>query len=155
MTRAPTFNVNYYTHWKIRVRTFIRSYDYKAWRIIEDGSDLPMKMVNGQRVSKPKDEWNDEDIKLYELNQIALHYLFNALSNDEFSRIMGCTSANELYDQLELTYEGANQVKDSKIKLFNTEYENFSMQLGDSIEQMHSMFWEIINGTLGSTRVDL
>ena len=55
-----------------------------------------MKVVNGEKVLKPKDGWNDDDIKLYELNQRALHYLFNAMDPNEFSRVMGCTSAKEL-----------------------------------------------------------
>ncbi|GAV91345.1 UBN2 domain-containing protein, partial [Cephalotus follicularis] len=56
---------------------------------------------------------------------------------NEFNRISSCDSAKEMWDLLEVTYEGTNQVKESKISMLVHEYE--------FISDMFTRFTTIIN----------
>jgi hypothetical protein len=51
--------------------------------------------------------------------------LYCALDANEFNRISACESAREMWDKLEVTYEGTIQVKESKISRLIHEYELF------------------------------
>ncbi|GAV57036.1 UBN2 domain-containing protein, partial [Cephalotus follicularis] len=54
-------------------------------------------------------------------------------------------SAKEMWDRLEVTYEGTNQVKDAKISMLVHDYELFSMNENEDIKSMFTRFTNIIN----------
>ena len=56
-----------------------------------------------------------------------------------------CSTAKEIWDKLEVTYEGTSRVKESKINLLVTQYEVFKMDEFETIIQMYSRFTNIIN----------
>ncbi|GAV83569.1 UBN2 domain-containing protein, partial [Cephalotus follicularis] len=64
---------------------------------------------------------------------------------NEFNRISSCDTAKEMWDLLEVTYEGTNQVKESKISMLVHEYELFLMHDNESISDMFTRFTTIIN----------
>ena len=77
------------------------------------------------------------------------------MSTDEFSKVMLCEMAEKIWDQLELTYEGTNKVKDAKINLLTFEYESFSMQTNESISSLHAGFLVLVNDLEGlGKRID-
>ncbi|GAV75517.1 UBN2 domain-containing protein, partial [Cephalotus follicularis] len=55
---------------------------------------------------------------------------------NEFNRISSCDTAKEMWDLLEVTYEGTNQVKESKISMLVHEYKLFLMHDNESISDM-------------------
>ncbi|MQL96266.1 hypothetical protein Taro_028940 [Colocasia esculenta] len=83
----------------------------KLWSIIEDGDLL---------ISKPKEEWTDEDIKKISLNNKAKSFMCCALTRQEFNRISACKSVKEMWDKLKLTYEGKDKVKETRIDILVT-----------------------------------
>ena len=52
------------------------------------------------------------------LNSKAMNALFCALDKKEFHRVSSCESAQEIWNKLEVVYEGTNQVKESKISRY-------------------------------------
>ncbi|GAV69122.1 UBN2 domain-containing protein, partial [Cephalotus follicularis] len=54
-------------------------------------------------------------------------------------------SAKQMWDRLEVTYEGTNQVKDAKISMLVHDYELFSMNEDEDIKSMFTRFTNIIN----------
>ena len=80
-----------------------------------------------------------------QLNAKAMNVLYYALDANEFNRISVCTSAKEIWDTLEVTHEGTNQVKESKINMLVHKYELFKMEPTESITNMLTMFTDIIN----------
>ena len=101
------------------------SHDLKAWMVILNGPIMPMKEEGGAKVPKKFEEFTDDDCKMVQHNKLAKHYLFNCMSTDEFSKVMSYETAKQIWDQVELTYEGTNKVKDAKINLLLSEYESF------------------------------
>uniref|UniRef100_A0A2N9F279 CCHC-type domain-containing protein n=1 Tax=Fagus sylvatica TaxID=28930 RepID=A0A2N9F279_FAGSY len=53
----------------------------------------------------------------------AMSSLYCALDPNEFNRVSSCDSTKEIWDKLEVTYEGTNQVEESKMSMLVHEYE--------------------------------
>ncbi|XVF86312.1 hypothetical protein PTKIN_Ptkin18bG0029500 [Pterospermum kingtungense] len=88
------------------MKLFIQANDYEVWRLIVNGPQIPIKMVDGRSVVKDESEWNTEDIKKAQQNAKALHTLFSAIGTNEYNRVPMCASAKEAWDELEVTHEG-------------------------------------------------
>ncbi|GAV80166.1 UBN2 domain-containing protein, partial [Cephalotus follicularis] len=73
------------------------------------------------------------------------HVIFCALSPSEFNRVSSIDSAKEMWDRLMVTYEGTNQVKDTKINRLVHDYELFTMLENENISSMYARFNDIIN----------
>ncbi|GAV83917.1 zf-CCHC domain-containing protein/DUF4219 domain-containing protein/UBN2 domain-containing protein, partial [Cephalotus follicularis] len=141
----PFFDGNNYSFWKTRMTIFLQSLDYQLWHIIVNGPRMPTRTIEGVVSPKPKNEYNDNDFRMLQLNSKAKHVLFCAVGPNEFNRISSCYSAKQMWDLLEVTYEGTNQVKESKISMLVHEYELFMMYNDESISDMFTRFTTIIN----------
>ncbi|GAV69792.1 UBN2 domain-containing protein, partial [Cephalotus follicularis] len=111
---------------------FIQSLDYQLWNIITNGPEIPTKLVDGQRILKMNNEFNDHDYKLLQLNAKAKHVIFCALSRDEFNRVSSLDSAKEI-----LVHD----------------YELFTMLENENISSMYARFNDIINVLQGLGKV--
>ncbi|GAV63757.1 UBN2 domain-containing protein, partial [Cephalotus follicularis] len=124
---------------------FLQSLDYQLWHIIVNGPRMPTRTIEGVVSPKPENEYNDNDFRMLQLNSKAKHVLFCAVGPNEFNRISSCDSAKQMWDLLEVTYEGTNQVKESKMSVLVHEYELFIMHDNESISDMFTHFTTIIN----------
>ncbi|GAV59905.1 LOW QUALITY PROTEIN: UBN2 domain-containing protein, partial [Cephalotus follicularis] len=121
---------------------FIQALDFNLWDIIIDGPELPQTITKeGVKSLKPRSLYTDEDRKKVQLNAKAKHVIICL----EFNRVSSCTIAKEMWDRLQVTYEGTNQVKDAKINMLVREYEMFSMKENENISSMFVCFTNIIN----------
>ncbi|GAV73128.1 UBN2 domain-containing protein, partial [Cephalotus follicularis] len=124
---------------------FLQSLDYQLWHIVVNGPRMPTRTIEGVVSPKPENEYNDNDFRMLQLNSKAKHVLFCAVGPNEFNRTSSCDSAKQMWDLLEVTYEGTNQVKESKISMLVHEYELFIMHDNESISDMFTRFITIIN----------
>ncbi|GAV76804.1 UBN2 domain-containing protein, partial [Cephalotus follicularis] len=99
----------------------------------------------GINTLKPRSSYTDDDRKKVQLNAKAKHVIICALNSNEFNRVSSCATAKEMWDRLEVTYEGTNQVKDAKINMLIREYEMFSMKENENISGMFVRFTNIIH----------
>ncbi|VFQ90166.1 unnamed protein product [Cuscuta campestris] len=113
-TRPPLFDGTNYTYWKERMRIYIQSTNFLLWRIIKNGEDVPMKKVEETNVPKSEDEYDAQDIKKVENNSKAINIIYCAVNPDDYRKISCCTTAKEMWDKLEITYEGMDQVREAK-----------------------------------------
>ncbi|GAV84149.1 UBN2 domain-containing protein, partial [Cephalotus follicularis] len=118
-----------------------------------NGPEIPTKIINGKKVSKLDSEYNDHDYKLLQLNAKANHVIFCALSSSEFNRVSSLDYAKKMWDRLMVTYEGTNQVKDTKINRLVHDYELFTMLENENISSMYARFNDIINALKGLENV--
>jgi hypothetical protein len=107
--RPPLFNSSDYSYWKTRMTTYIKGEDYLIWKIIVNGPHVPTKIVEEQEIPKQETEWDENDVKLIELNYKAMNCLYCAFDSKEFDEISSCNSAKEIWERLEATYEEASQ----------------------------------------------
>uniref|UniRef100_A0A2N9G8D6 DUF4219 domain-containing protein n=1 Tax=Fagus sylvatica TaxID=28930 RepID=A0A2N9G8D6_FAGSY len=154
--RPPLFIGSDYGYWKNRMVMYIKAQDYHVWRVIANGPHIPTKTVEGATLVKLESEWNEADVKLIELNCKAMSSLYCALDPTEYNRVSGCDSAKEIWDKLEVTYEGTNQVKESKMNMLVHEYELFVMKKDENISEMStrslSKRWEAKITTISEVR---
>ena len=144
--RPSLFNGSNYTYWKARMKIFIQILDYDMWSIIVNGPHTPTKIIDGVESTKLEKEWDEVDKKMAQLNAKAMNVLYCALDANEFNRISTCMSAKKIWDRLEVTHEGTNQVKEFKINMLVHKYEFFKMEHDESITEIFTHFTDIING---------
>nr|XP_016442464.1 PREDICTED: uncharacterized protein LOC107767874 [Nicotiana tabacum] len=90
------------------------------------------------------DEYTDEKMVVVQVNAKARNLLYNAISGEEYEKISSCDTAKEMWDKLEVTYEGTSKVNETRINLLVHDYELFQMKEGESIEEIFARFSKII-----------
>ncbi|GAV84321.1 DUF4219 domain-containing protein/UBN2 domain-containing protein, partial [Cephalotus follicularis] len=146
ISKPPFFDGNNYGHWKDKMTIFIQSLDYNLWDLIVDCPDLPTTInENGEKVHKRRTRYNDEDRKRVQMNAKAKHIIICAINSNDFNRVSSCVSAKEMWDRLEVTYEGTNQVKKAKISILVHDYEMFTINENEDIKTMFTRFTNITN----------
>ena len=63
----------------------------------------------------------------------------------EFRKISKCITTKAMWEKFEVTYEGTNQVKETRINILVHEYENFKIEKGERVEQMFERLLVIVN----------
>lgn len=91
---------------------------------------------NGMSLSKEKFNWN---VRVW-------YYLHCTIDENEYNSICQCESAKNISRLLDITHEGTNQVKVSKINILVYIYELCFMKDNDTIIDICSRFTNIING---------
>ncbi|KAH9697863.1 hypothetical protein KPL71_023789 [Citrus sinensis] len=153
-TRPPFFDGNDYPYWKTRMRIYLQALDYEIWEVVCDGPFMPLtKNEVAEDIPKPSREWNELEKRKTSLNSKVMNALFYALDKKEFHRVSSCESANEIWQKLEVVFEGTNQVKESKISRYTRQYELFQMEQNESVYSMYTRFTDIVNtlGAIGKT----
>ena len=67
------------------------------------------------------------------------------MNKTEYNRISQCKTTKKVWRILEITHEGTDQVKDSKVRIFVNDYEMFKMKPNKSIVEMFSKFMDVVN----------
>nr|AFN88195.1 phytoalexin-deficient 4-2 protein [Phaseolus vulgaris] len=119
------------------------------WEAIENGPFIPQVKKDDVFVDKPRSEWTEKDSKKAKFDWIAKNIITSSLSCDEFFRISQCEIAKEMWDILEVTHEGTNDVKRARKHALIQEYEMFRMQKGETISEVHKRFSHIVNHLMG------
>ncbi|XP_070047057.1 uncharacterized protein [Nicotiana tomentosiformis] len=122
-----------------------KSYDVKVWRVIKKGNyPLP---ATAQPPVDPEDivEYTDEQMEVVQVNAKARNLLYNAISGEEYEKISSCDTTKEMWDKLEVAYEGTGKVKETHINMLVHDYELFQMKEGESIEEIFARFSKIIS----------
>ena len=71
--------------------------------------------------------------------------IFCALTKEEFNLVSTATSANQIWYTLQVTHEGINKVKESKISILIHRFELFKMKENETISEMVTRFTDITN----------
>ncbi|GKV51335.1 hypothetical protein SLEP1_g58003 [Rubroshorea leprosula] len=143
-TKPPFFDGTNYNYWKNRMKVFMVANVPKAWIVTMKGPYVPMKVVGESEMPKEEVEWNDEDLVKIMINNQVINMLQCVLNPTEFHRVSGCHTAKEMWDMLEVTYEGTSQVKESKINRLIYMYELFKMKPKESIQDMYTRLNDIV-----------
>ena len=141
IVRPPMFNGEY-AFWKNRMNFFLKTID--AWDIVETGYRIPTITVDDQEIEKPKEQWTELENKLQNTNAKATNSIICSLDQFEFNRVSHCLTAQEIWHILEVTHEGTSQVKESRLAMLSSEYENFTMAKEENVKEMHGRLSNIV-----------
>ena len=78
------------------MKIYIQAIDYYLWKVIFKGPQIPTIRVDGINIPKPKEHWDDNDMKMEELNAKAMNVLYCALDSTEFNQISTCSTTKEI-----------------------------------------------------------
>ena len=81
-------------------------------------------------------------------NSKAINAIFYGLSNDEFHRISHVKTTQEAWKILETTYEGTEKVKDTKLQILTTWFEEVKISEDESFDSFYGRLNEIVNTKL-------
>ena len=112
------------------MRAFLCSIDESIWDAVDIGWTWP---------EATKSEWDKAALAAANANSKALNAIFGSVSLDEFHRISHVTIAKEVWQILETTYEGAKKVKNTKLQMLTTCFEELKMS---EDELFDSFLWE-------------
>ena len=96
------------------MRAFLCSIDESVWDAIE---------VGWTRSEATKSTQDEAALTTANANSKALNAIFCGVSLDEFHRISNVSIAKEAWKILETTYEGTKKVKDIKLQMLTTRFE--------------------------------
>ncbi|KAL2337025.1 hypothetical protein Fmac_011471 [Flemingia macrophylla] len=130
INRPPIFNGEGYHYWKSRIQIFIEAIDLNIWDAVENGPFIPTIQEGNIVKELPRDRWSEDGKRKVQYNLKAKNII---------------TSAKEMQDTLEVTYEGTSDVKRSRINTLTHEYELFRMNQNESIQDMQKRFTHIVN----------
>src|SRR5215471_8921865 len=134
-TRLPYFNGTNYGYWKARMQIYL----------MQDASLMKAILKETKLVDMTKMEtWTIEDSQNMEVNAKAMNTLICALSPEEFNRVSTFKTSKEMWDKLQVTHEGTNQVKETKINILIHDYELFSIKENETIKEMYTRFNDIV-----------
>ncbi|XP_070039746.1 uncharacterized protein [Nicotiana tomentosiformis] len=86
-----------------------------------------------------------EDLKRWEKNAKAKKWLVCGLGPNEYIIIQSCATAKQIWDTLQVAHEGTPQVKRSIRTRMYSQYKNFAMKEGETIQEMYTRFTTLTN----------
>ena len=104
-----------------------------------------LKLV-GQSLRQPNPLGIRQPLQHQMLIAKALNTIFCGVSSDEFHWISHITIAKEAWQILETTYEGTKKVKDTKLQMLTTWFEELKMSEDESFESFYSKLNEVVIG---------
>ena len=137
MNKPLYFNGTDYSYWKNHMQVFLRAQDHQIWKVVSRGPFL---------LREDDETWNRDQITKSNLNQSAMNIIQCALHPTKFSRVSSCVTAKEIWDKLQVIYEGTSEVRETKANMLVSEYEAFKMKSDESISEMYSRLIVLTNG---------
>ena len=93
-----------------------------------------------------KSTWDKAALAASNVNSKALNSIFCGVSPDEFHMISHITVTREAWEILEITYEGTKKVKDTKLQMLTTRFEELKMSEDESFDSFYSKLNEVVIG---------
>ena len=135
LNAPPFFDGGNYAFWKVRTTTFLCVVDESVWDSVENGYVKPITA---------KSEWDKATLVLANANSKAINAIFCGVSPDEFHRISHVKTAKEAWTILETTYEGTKKVKDTKLQMLTTRFEELKMGDDEAFDSFYGKLNEIV-----------
>ncbi|XP_059669264.1 uncharacterized protein LOC132314412 [Cornus florida] len=114
----------------LQLKKVIKTYSHKGCVIIE----------------KEESEWTQAENNAQEGNTKALFSLFKSVVQSMLARIAHCKIAKEAWDILQLTHEGTDEVKSSKIEMLVFQFENLKMEEDETFSEFYMKLNHIVSG---------
>ena len=136
LLNAPPFCYgSNYAFWKVRIRAFLCSIDDSVWDAIE---------IGWTRLEATKSTWDKVALMAANANSKALNAIFCGISPDEFHMFSHVTIAKEMWQILETTYEGTKKVKDTKLQMLTTHFEELKISEDESFDSFYGKLNEVV-----------
>ena len=117
------------------MRAFLCSIDESVWDAVD---------IGWTKSEVAKSTWDKAALAASNANSKALNAIFCVISPDEFHQISHFTIAKEAWQILETTYKGTKKVKDTKLQMLTTRFEELRMSEDKSFDSFYSKMNEVV-----------
>ena len=135
LNAPPFFDGGNYAFWKVRMGAFLCAIDEFVWDSVDNGYVKP---------TTAKSEWDKATLALANANSKAINAICCGVSPDEFHRISHVKTAKEAWTILGMTYEGTKKVKDTKLQMLTTRFEELKMGDDEAFNSFYGKLNEIV-----------
>ena len=135
LNAPPFFDGGNYAFWKVRMRAFLCAIDESVWDSVENGYVRP---------TTAKSKWDNAALAKANANSKAINAIFCGVSLDEFHRILHVETTEEAWTILETTYEGTKKVKDTKLQMLTSKFEELKMGDDKAFDSFYGKLNEIV-----------
>jgi uncharacterized lipoprotein YehR (DUF1307 family) len=132
------FDGRNYAYWSDRVKSYLTALGVDIWYSVVNGYVIPN--------NAPTDP-NEKN--LMSCNSKARHAIIAALAPTISSKVMGCSTAKEVWDKLKNIYEDDPKVKQVKLQQHRAEFENLKMNEKEDIAAYLLRVDEVVNAIRG------
>lgn len=149
--RIPILRASEYPIWKVKMEMFLEATDPEYLDRIHDGPHKPTKFSvaigeeEQKMIPKEKKDYSPEDISSISKDAKVRHLLHNALDNVMSNRIIGCKTAKEIWDALEVRCQGTKAIKKNRRTILTQEYEHFDSNTDESLTDIYDRFLKLLN----------
>ncbi|XP_023894761.1 uncharacterized protein LOC112006690 [Quercus suber] len=137
LNASSLFDGSNYAFWKVHMRAFLCSIDESAWDAVK---------VGWTRLEAIKSTSDKVALVVANANSKALNAIFCGVSPNKFHRISHVTIAKEACEILETTYEGTKKVKETKLQMLTTRFEELKMSEDESFDFFYGKLNEVVIG---------
>ena len=117
------------------MRAFLCAIDDSIWDSVQNGYVKP---------TTNKSEWDQAALALANANSKAINAIFYGVSIDLFHKISHVGTAKEAWTILKTTQEGTKKVKDTKLQMLTTRFEELKMGDNESFNSFYGKLNEIV-----------
>ena len=119
------------------MRAFLCFIDESVWDVVE---------IRWIRPEVAKSTWDKAALMAANANSKALNAIFYGVSLDEFHGISHVRIAKEAWQILEMTYEGTKKVKDTKLQMLTTCFEELKTSEDETLDSFYGKLNEVVLG---------
>ncbi|XP_059076911.1 uncharacterized protein LOC131876135 [Cryptomeria japonica] len=120
------------------MEAYLNAFGYDVWKYVVYGYSPPS--------NPPTDQ---EGKKKSENNAKAKHALLCSLADFEFTKVMHCKSAKEIWNKLKGIYEGDEKVKEARLQSHRMKFKSLKMKEDEVIATYFLRVDEIVNAIRG------
>ncbi|KAG2695044.1 hypothetical protein I3760_08G172500 [Carya illinoinensis] len=127
------------------MRAFLKSVDERVWASVTNGWKQPVVVIEGVQTTKCVENYSRDEVNGCSWNSKNLNAMFMAVSQEEFKRISMCENCKEAWDILEVTHEGTKAVKNSKLQMLTTNFEELRIKDDETFDGFYCKLNDIVN----------
>lgn len=133
--KIPQFDGVNYFKWKGSMEEYLMAVNPALWNIVEVGVNIP-------RDGTPLTQ---EHGNIIQRNYQALRIIKSSLSGEEYEKVDGLKTAMEVWDTLQVDYQGTKQVREGGIRALKRELNRFVIRDKETPQEMYNRLNKIIN----------
>ncbi|CAA0820566.1 Unknown protein [Striga hermonthica] len=129
----------------MRMTSYIKSIDGRAWLSVLTGWEPPTKEVEGVKHEKNEAEYSTGESSSANFNSKALNAIFGTVDENMFRLISTCTTAKDAWDTLQRHCEGSKSVCQTRLRLLAAKFETIWMLENENISSYTAKLMNIAN----------
>eukprot|EP00253_Pinus_taeda_P031821 PITA_31821 len=136
--RPPLFDGTNFGFWKKRMTYYLMSLGPEVWHFVQNEYKTTTTLPTDQ-----------DKRKAYIANAKAMNSVTSGIIDSEFTKIMHCTSAKEMWEKLVSLYDGDSKVKKAKLQTHRRQFESLRMEDEENIAAYLLRVAEVVNSLKG------